>query len=97
MRTLVTLACTECKRRNYISSKNKKRKKQALSLPRRTKMFKNKNVFKIGIIAYTYETERKEGIEAGVSVLVGADYDKIVKLSSDILSKPKEETVKDEI
>lgn len=39
-----------------------------------------------------YETERKEGIEAGVSVLVGADYDKIVKLSSEILSKPKEET-----
>ena len=39
-----------------------------------------------------YETERKEGIEAGVSVLVGADYDKIVNLSSDILSKPKAET-----
>jgi len=39
-----------------------------------------------------YETERKEGIEAGVSTLVGADYDKIVKLSSEILSKPKSET-----
>lgn len=39
-----------------------------------------------------YETERQEGIEAGVSVLVGAEYDKIVSLSSDILSKPKEET-----
>lgn len=39
-----------------------------------------------------YETERKEGIEAGVSTLVGADYDKIIKLSSDILSKPKSET-----
>lgn len=39
-----------------------------------------------------YETERKEGIEAGVSTLVGADYDKIVKLSSDILSKPMSET-----
>lgn len=39
-----------------------------------------------------YETERKEGIDAGVSVLVGADYDKIIKLSSDILSKPKSET-----
>lgn len=39
-----------------------------------------------------YETERTEGIEAGVSILVGADYDKIVNLSSDILSKPKSET-----
>ena len=39
-----------------------------------------------------YETERTEGIEAGVSTLVGADYDKIVKLSSDILSKPISET-----
>ena len=36
-----------------------------------------------------YETERQEGIDAGVSVLVGADYDKIVSLSEDILSKPK--------
>lgn len=39
-----------------------------------------------------YETERKEGIDAGVSILVGADYDKIVKLASDILSKPKSQT-----
>lgn len=39
-----------------------------------------------------YETERKEGIEAGVSILVGADYDKIINLASDILSKPKSET-----
>ena len=39
-----------------------------------------------------YETERTEGIEAGVSTLVGADYDKIVELSSDILSKPINET-----
>ena len=37
-----------------------------------------------------YETERKEGIEAGVSVLVGADYDKIVNLSEQILSDTKE-------
>lgn len=36
-----------------------------------------------------YETERQEGIDAGVSVLVGADYDKIISLSADILSKPK--------
>lgn len=39
-----------------------------------------------------YETERKEGVDAGVSVLVGADYDKIINLASDILSKPKSET-----
>lgn len=36
-----------------------------------------------------YETERQEGIEAGVSVLVGADYDKIVSLSEEILNKDK--------
>lgn len=36
-----------------------------------------------------YETERQEGINAGVSVLVGADYDKIVSYSSEILSKDK--------
>lgn len=39
-----------------------------------------------------YETERQEGIDAGVSVLVGADYDKIVSYSSEILSKLKQET-----
>ena len=39
-----------------------------------------------------YETERQEGVDAGVSVLVGADYEKIVALSSEILSKPREET-----
>ncbi len=48
--------------------------------------------FSCPTLVMRYETERKEGIEAGVSVLVGADYDKIVKLSSEILSKPLAET-----
>lgn len=39
-----------------------------------------------------YETERQEGIDAGVSVLVGADYDKIVSLSEEILSHDKADT-----
>ena len=39
-----------------------------------------------------YETERQEGIDAGVSVLVGADYNKIVSLSENILDKDKSET-----
>ena len=39
-----------------------------------------------------YETERQEGIDAGVSILVGADYEKIVSYSENILSKPKDET-----
>ena len=39
-----------------------------------------------------YETERKEGIEAGVSKLVGADYDKIIAESEKILSSSKAET-----
>ena len=39
-----------------------------------------------------YETERKEGIEAGVSKLVGADYEKIVEESEKILSSTKDST-----
>ena len=39
-----------------------------------------------------YETERQEGIDAGVSTLVGADYDKIVSLSEMILADTKENT-----
>lgn len=39
-----------------------------------------------------YETERKEGIEAGVSMLVGADYEKIVSESEKILSLSKAKT-----
>ena len=48
--------------------------------------------FSCPTLVMRYETERTEGIEAGVSVLVGADYDKIVGLSTDILSKPIAET-----
>ena len=39
-----------------------------------------------------YETERQEGINAGVSVLVGADYEKIIGYSSEILSKEISQT-----
>ena len=39
-----------------------------------------------------YETERQEGIDAGVSVLGGADYDKIVNLSCEILDKTKSDS-----
>ena len=39
-----------------------------------------------------YETERQEGIEAGVSALMGADYDKILYYSKYILDKPSNET-----
>lgn len=39
-----------------------------------------------------YETERKEGIEAGVSKLVGADYDKILEESEKILASSKDST-----
>ncbi len=39
-----------------------------------------------------YETERKEGINAGVSKLVGADFDKIVAESEKILSDTKSAT-----
>lgn len=36
-----------------------------------------------------YETERKEGIEAGVSILVGADYNKIIFQSEKVLGSAK--------
>ena len=39
-----------------------------------------------------YETERKEGIDAGVSKLVGADYDKIVCESEKVLASSKSDT-----
>ena len=39
-----------------------------------------------------YETERKEGIEAGVSKLVGADYNKIIEESEKVLAYDKEKT-----
>lgn len=39
-----------------------------------------------------YETERQEGIEAGVSILVGADYDKIVAESNNVLGFRKSES-----
>ncbi len=39
-----------------------------------------------------YETERQEGIDAGVSVLVGADYDKILEYSEKVLSNSFEST-----
>lgn len=39
-----------------------------------------------------YETERNEGIEAGVSILVGADYEQILDESEKILSSDKAST-----
>ena len=39
-----------------------------------------------------YETERQEGVEAGVSILVGADYDKIVAESEKVLDGEKSQT-----
>lgn len=39
-----------------------------------------------------YETERKEGVEVGVSKLVGADYDKIVTEAEKILTKDISQT-----
>lgn len=39
-----------------------------------------------------YETERQEGIDAGVSKLVGADYDKIINEAENVLANTKENT-----
>jgi len=48
--------------------------------------------FSCPTLVMRYETERKEGIDAGVSILVGADYEKIIEYSENILSKNKSET-----
>ena len=48
--------------------------------------------FNCPTIVLRYETERKEGVEAGVSVLVGADYEKILANSEPILAKTISET-----
>ena len=44
------------------------------------------------VLVMRYETERREGIEAGVSTLVGADYDKIINFSSEILDKTRNQS-----
>lgn len=44
------------------------------------------------VLVMRYETERKEGIDAGVSELVGADFDKITSKSDEILSNTFEAT-----
>ena len=48
--------------------------------------------FACPVLVMRYETERKEGIEAGVSKLVGADREIIIKESEKILSLNKEKT-----
>ena len=48
--------------------------------------------FNCPTLVMRYETERTEGIKAGVSTLVGADYEKIISYSEAVLSKPVSET-----
>lgn len=46
MRVGVTLACTECKRRNYISNKNKKNNPDRIELKKYCKFCKTSTVHK---------------------------------------------------
>lgn len=48
--------------------------------------------FGVPVLVMRYETERKEGIDAGFAKLVGADKDKIVSAASAILSQNKNAT-----
>ena len=48
--------------------------------------------FSCPTLVMRYETERQEGIDAGVSKLVGADYDKITEESEKVLSSTKDLT-----
>ncbi len=48
--------------------------------------------FACPVLVMRYETERKEGVDAGVSKLVGADYDKIISESEKILSSSFDST-----
>ena len=40
MRVKVTLACTECKQRNYVSKKNKKNDPERIEMNKHCKFFK---------------------------------------------------------
>lgn len=44
------------------------------------------------VLVMRYETERKEGVEAGFAKLVGADYEKIMHYANEVLSKEKMQT-----
>lgn len=46
MRTKVTLACTECKQRNYVSSKNKKNNTERIELNKYCKFCKTHTAHK---------------------------------------------------
>jgi UDP-N-acetylglucosamine 2-epimerase (non-hydrolysing) len=48
--------------------------------------------FGVPVLVMRYETERKEGIEAGFAKLVGADKDKIIAEASAVLLRDKSET-----
>lgn len=48
--------------------------------------------FNVPILVLRYETERIEGVNAGFSKLVGADYDKIISEATNILDKHKKDT-----
>lgn len=46
MRTMITLACTECKRRNYASNKNKRNDPDRIELKKYCKWCKNHTLHK---------------------------------------------------
>lgn len=46
MRVAITLACTECKRRNYTSTKNKKNVTERIELKKYCKFCKNHTAHK---------------------------------------------------
>jgi large subunit ribosomal protein L33 len=46
LRTKVTLACTECKQRNYVSSKNKKNNTERIELNKYCKFCKTHTAHK---------------------------------------------------
>jgi UDP-N-acetylglucosamine 2-epimerase (non-hydrolysing) len=48
--------------------------------------------FGVPVLVIRYETERTEGLSAGLAKLVGADYDRIIAEASAILSQPKAAT-----
>lgn len=48
--------------------------------------------FGVPVLVMRYETERKEGIEAGFAKLVGADKETLIKTASEILSQDKSRT-----
>ena len=67
MRNLITLACTECKQRNYQTNKNKKNDPDRIELNKYCKFCKKHTLHNQIIIYHSTLSERSKNIHEKVS------------------------------